>query len=275
MIVRVLPYLRTEAMSDTPAYAETTNVAGKVVIVTGSSAGIGAQIAMRFSDAGSCVILNANKNVEGMDEVLASITAKGTRAAAVLADVSDPKGAETLVETARNKFGRVDVLVNNAGIQPLRPFMDIKVAEWDFVVGTNLRSVFLCTQAAARQMISQGNGGAIINISSIESQSPAPNHSHYGASKAAINNFTKAAALELGQHGIRVNAILPGLIDNGDLETAWPQGVNRWQTAAPLKRLGHGMDVADACLFLASPAARWITGATLPVDGGVLVQQTY
>lgn len=275
MIVRVLLCLQTEAMIDTPTYPETTNVTGKVVIVTGSSSGIGAQIAMRFSDAGSSVILNANKNLAGMDEVLANISAKGSRATAVQADVSDPEGAEALVEAARNKFGRVDVLVNNAGIQPLRPLMDISMAEWDFVVGTNLRSVFLCTQAAAKQMITQGQGGAIINVSSIEAESPAPNHSHYGASKAAINNFTKAAALELGEHGIRVNAVLPGLIDNGDLETVWPQGVNRWQTAAPLKRLGHGLDVADACLFLASPAARWITGAILPVDGGVLVQQTY
>ncbi|MEX2160937.1 MAG: SDR family NAD(P)-dependent oxidoreductase [Anaerolineales bacterium] len=262
-------------MNEIPTYEESNSLAGKVVIVTGSSGGIGAQIARRFAEAGCSVLLNADKNRAGMDETLKHIVDSGGRAAALLADVGEPNGAEALVAEAVGRFGRVDVLVNNAGIQPLRALLEMDAVEWDKVLTTNLRGTFLCTQGASRQMIAQGGGGSIINISSIEAQTPVPNHSHYGASKAAIDNFTKAAAIELGPHGIRVNAVLPGLIDTGGLEQAWPEGVERWLKSAPLKRLGHGMDVADACLFLASPAARWITGTLLPVDGGILAQQTY
>lgn len=262
-------------MAEPPTYTETIQLLGKIVIVTGSSSGIGARIAERFAEAGAYVVLNAKSNLSGMEDVLHRIRRSGGKAVAVQADVSDPKDVANLIEKTVNTFGRVDVLVNNAGVQPLRALLDLDAEEWDFVVSTNLRSTFLCTQAAAKQMILQGSGGAVINISSIEAESPAPNHSHYGASKAGINNLTKSAALELGAHDIRVNAVSPGLIDTGELETAWPEGVKRWKAAAPLSRLGHGLDVADACLFLASPAARWITGAILPVDGGVLAQQTY
>lgn len=262
-------------MEQIPSYVDPTSLAGKVAVVTGSSSGIGAEIAARFAEAGAAVVLNANQNEKGLQQVVARLGSLGHRILPVLVDISGTQGAESLVSAAVAQFSRIDVLVNNAGVQPLKALLDINAEDWDFVVGTNLRGTFLCTQAAARQMIAQGDGGAIINISSIEAASPAPNHSHYGASKAGINNFTKAAAIELGRYGIRVNAVAPGLIDTGGLEQAWPEGVNRWQQAAPLRRTGHGMDVADACLFLASPAARWITGVILPVDGGVLAHQTY
>lgn len=262
-------------MTEAPSYKESTSLTGKVVVVTGSSSGIGAEIAARFAEAGAEVVLNANQNDKGLQQVAARLAGFGGKAFPVPADISEPKGAAVLFAETITKFGRIDVLVNNAGVQPIRALMDLDAAEWDFVMGTNLRGTFLCTQQAARRMIAQGEGGAIINISSIEAESPAPNHSHYGASKAGINNFTKSSALELGQYGIRVNAVLPGLIDTGGLGQAWPVGVSRWKQAAPLQRTGHGLDVADACLFLASPAARWITGAILPVDGGVLAQQTY
>jgi len=262
-------------MKEPLTYQESTRVAGKVVVVTGSAGGIGAQIALRFAEAGASVVLNADHNLQGLQQTAKRIVDLGGKASSVQADISQPKGAQTLFKTAIDKFSRVDVLVNNAGVQPLAALLQLDAAEWDLVVGTNLRGTFLCTQQAARLMIAQGEGGAIINISSIEALSPAPNHSHYGASKAGIDNFTKASALELGKYGIRVNAVLPGLIDTGNLEQAWPEGASRWQQAAPLTRVGHGLDVADACLFLASPAARWITGAILPVDGGALAQQTY
>jgi NAD(P)-dependent dehydrogenase (short-subunit alcohol dehydrogenase family) len=262
-------------MEQIPSHADSTNLAGKVVVITGSSSGIGAQIASRFHEAGAAVVLNSNQNEKGLRQLAAQLGGKGHKILPVPADISGAQGAESLFAAAIAQFSRIDVLVNNAGVQPLKALLDINAADWDLVVGTNLRGTFLCTQQAARHMISQGAGGAIINISSIEGESPAPNHSHYGASKAGINNFTKSAALELGQYGIRVNAVAPGLIDTGGLEQAWPEGVSRWHQAAPLRRTGHGVDVADACLFLASPAARWITGVILPVDGGVLAQQTY
>jgi NAD(P)-dependent dehydrogenase (short-subunit alcohol dehydrogenase family) len=147
--------------------------------------------------------------------------------------------------------------------------------EWDRVIDNNMRTTFLCTQAAAQQMIAQGHGGAIINIASIEGESPAPMHSHYNAAKGGILMHTAAAAQELGSHTIRVNAVSPGLIWRPGLDEDWPDGVSRYQKSAPLGRLGLPSDVADACLFLASPAARWITGINLRVDGGVLTSQTY
>ena len=147
--------------------------------------------------------------------------------------------------------------------------------EWDAVVNANLRSVFLCTQAAAKHMMAQGEGGAIINISSIEGENPAPTHSHYNAAKGGVLMHTRAAAHELGPHSIRVNAVSPGLIWREGIEVAWADGVERWKKRAPLTRLGMPADVADACLFLASPAARWITGANLRVDGGVMTCQIF
>jgi NAD(P)-dependent dehydrogenase (short-subunit alcohol dehydrogenase family) len=129
------------------------------------------------------------------------------------------------------------------------------------------------SQVAAKHMLA--NGGSIVNISSIEGLQPAFNHSHYATSKAAVLMHTRASALELGKHGIRVNAIAPGLIDREGLEQAWADGVTRWRTACPLERLGTPEDVADAVLFLISKAARWITGATLAVDGGMLTNRLW
>jgi NAD(P)-dependent dehydrogenase (short-subunit alcohol dehydrogenase family) len=148
-------------------------------------------------------------------------------------------------------------------------------SEWDAVIDANLRSVFLCTQAAAKQMMAQGSGGAIVNIASIEGENPAPLHSHYDAAKGGVLMHTMAAANELGPHGIRVNAVSPGLIWREGLAEAWPDGVARYKKAVPLGRLGLADDIADACLFLASPAARWITGVNLRVDGGVMTKQIY
>jgi NAD(P)-dependent dehydrogenase (short-subunit alcohol dehydrogenase family) len=148
-------------------------------------------------------------------------------------------------------------------------------AQWDDMLSNNLRSVFLCTRTAARQMIAQVTGGAIVNITSIEAENPAPLHSHYDASKAGVLAYTRASAHELAPYGVRVNAVAPGLIWREGIEQAWPEGVERWQRSAALKRLGHPEDVADACLFLASPGARWITGASLTVDGGVMTHQIF
>jgi NAD(P)-dependent dehydrogenase (short-subunit alcohol dehydrogenase family) len=149
------------------------------------------------------------------------------------------------------------------------------VAEWDAVVDANLKCAFLCTRAFARLVRDAGHGGAIVNITSIEAENPAPNHAHYDAAKGGILMLTRASAFELAEHRIRVNAVAPGLIWRETLEEDWPQGVERWTRNAPLKRLGMPEDVADACLFFASDAARWITGASLLVDGGVMTHQIY
>ncbi|MEM7028065.1 MAG: glucose 1-dehydrogenase [Chloroflexota bacterium] len=248
---------------------------GKVVVVTGSGSGLGSGIAKRFAQAGAKVVINYRTSKIGANTVVRDIEADEGEAVSIQADVTKKDGAETLIEKIVQTFDRLDVLVNNAGIYPLTTLLDMTETDWDAVLDANLRSVFLCTQLAAKQMIAQGQGGAIINIASIEGENPAPMHSHYNAAKGGVLMHTMAAANELGSHGIRVNAVSPGLIWREGLDEAWPDGVERWQKAAPLTRLGMAEDVADACLFLASSGARWITGANLRVDGGVMTHQIF
>ena len=169
--------------------------------------------------------------------------------------------------------GRIDAWINNAALQPVGAFLDLTAADETAVVDSNLGFVMRGTRAAARRVGAEGL--AVVNIASIEGLAPAHGHSHYAAAKAAVLHHTRAAALELGRSGVRVNAVAPGLIDRPGLTDDWPEGVERWTSVVPLNRLGQPEDVADACLFLSSPAARWITGATLVVDGGVLTRNTW
>lgn len=258
-----------------PQPRDLLDFAGKVAIVTGSGSGLGSGIARRFAQANAQVVVHYHTSADSAAELVESIRAAGGQAHAFQADLKDDAAVQALVQDTVHTFGRLDVLVNNAGIYPLAGVLEMTAAQWDEVLDANLRSAFLCTQAAARQMITQGEGGAIINITSIEAENPAPHHSHYNASKGGLLMFTRASAHELGAHGIRVNAVAPGLIWREGLEQAWPDGVERYLRAAPLGRLGLPDDVADACLFLASPAARWITGASLTVDGGVMTKQIF
>ena len=248
---------------------------GKVVLVTGGGRGIGAGLALRFAEAGADVALSFFSSEAGANQVVQSIQALDRNAVAVQADVRSRADVERLVEKTVEELGALDVLINNAGIYPLASVLEMTDEQWDDVLDTNLRSVYLGTQVAASQMIRQGSGGAIVNIASIEAENPASLHSHYHASKAGVVMHTKAAARELGKHDIRVNVVSPGLIWAEDLEVNWPDGVSRYLAAAPLRRLGQPDDVGDACLFLASAAARWITGANLVVDGGVLTSTAY
>ena len=247
----------------------------KVTIVTGSGSGLGTGIAKRFAQAGSAVVINYRSSKSGAKSVVDKIVSEGSKAIAIQADVTKKEEIESMIAQTVDAFGQIDVLINNSGIYPRSFLVDMDETEWDAVINANLRSVFLCTQAVAKQMIAQGQGGAIVNISSIEGENPAPMHSHYNAAKGGVLMHTMAAAGELGKHNIRVNAVSPGLIWREGIEEAWPDGVERWQKAAPLTRLGMYDDVADACLFLTSPGARWITGANLRVDGGVMTNQIF
>jgi NAD(P)-dependent dehydrogenase (short-subunit alcohol dehydrogenase family) len=248
---------------------------GRVALVTGSGSGLGAGIARRFAEAGAAVVVHFHTSASGAEALVRAIETGGGRSVAVGGDLTDGADAERLMVETLGAFGRLDVLVNNAGLYPESALLEMSEAEWDSVVEHNLRSVFLCTQAAARRMIAQGDGGAIVNIASIEAANPQTGHSHYGAAKAAVVAHTRAAAQELAPHGIRVNAVSPGLIWKEGIERAWPDGVRRWHGRAPLVRMGMPEDVADACLFLASTGARWITGANLVVDGGVTAKQLF
>lgn len=239
---------------------------GQVALVTGAGGGIGRGIALRFAEQGAAVAVHCRTAVAAAREVAARIEDVGARAVVLEADLRDEEECRRLVREAAEWGGGLTALVNNAGVQPTRPLPGMTAAQWREVVDTNLTGVFACTQAAAELM---RPGGSVTHIASIEASHPAPEHAHYSASKAAIVMHARSAALEYGPHGIRVNTVSPGLIDRAGLAEAWPEGVERWTRQAPLGRLGRPEDVADACVFLASPLASWITGHDLVVDGGV------
>ncbi|WP_274426005.1 SDR family NAD(P)-dependent oxidoreductase [Chelativorans sp. YIM 93263] len=258
-----------------PPLSTLLDLSGRTAVVTGASGGIGSGIAQRFAEAGAKVVCHYHKNRAAAEALITSIEETGGTAIVIEADVSTREGAEDLITRAARLFGGVDLLVNNAGHQPVEPLMEISEASWQSMMAVNAGGPFLTTRAFADHLQGQGKGGAVVNIASIEGHQPAPGHAHYAASKAALVMFTKAAALELGPLGIRVNSVSPGLIGREGIEQGWPEGVERWKKAAPLERLGQPDDIADATLFLASDAARWITGTDLVVDGGVSARPTW
>ncbi|MFJ9588885.1 SDR family NAD(P)-dependent oxidoreductase [Streptomyces acidicola] len=248
-------------------------LAGQVALVTGAGGGIGRGIALRFAAAGASVALH--HRARGVDDLVAGVRESGGRAIALRADLTDEDACARLVRDAAEwGGGRLTALVNNAGVQPVQALPGMTVADWRSVVDTNLSSVFACTQAAAEVMRASG-GGSVTHIASIEAGRPAPLHAHYCAAKAAVVMHARSAALEYGPYGIRVNTVSPGLIDRDGLEKDWPEGIRRWQQAVPTGRLGRPEDVGDACVFLASPMASWITGHDLVVDGGVSARPTW
>jgi NAD(P)-dependent dehydrogenase (short-subunit alcohol dehydrogenase family) len=254
--------------SPPPPVDRLLDLSGRVAVVTGASGTIGAAIARRLHEAGASVVAHARNDRARLEPLLAGL---GSRGAAALGDVE--RDAHGICAVATQSFGRLDVLVNNAGIQPVAPLASIGNDALAEMFRVNVAGVAAMTREAAAAMA--GGGGAIVNVASIEGLQPARDHSHYAASKAAVIMHTRAAALELGPAGIRVNSVSPGLIGAPGLERSWPEGVARWRAAAPLGRLGDPADVADAVLFLVGPAARWITGANLVVDGGVLAHNTW
>ncbi|MBB5956871.1 NAD(P)-dependent dehydrogenase (short-subunit alcohol dehydrogenase family) [Saccharothrix tamanrassetensis] len=236
------------------------NLTDTVVLVTGASGGVGAGIARRFADAGAAVVAHSFRG-----EAAGSLSLR--------ADLSSEDECFRLVREAAAWRGRLDAVVNCAGVQPVRDLAGMTAAEWREVVDTNVLSAFSCTQAAAEVM--RSTGGSITHIASIEGSHPAHGHAHYSASKAALIMHARSAALEYGRFGIRINTVSPGLIDRSGLAEDWPEGVERWHAAAPLGRLGTPEDVGNACVFLASPMASWITGHDLVVDGGIGARPTW
>ncbi len=242
----------------------------KVALVTGAQQGIGKAIALALGREGAHVVVNYLDDEAAAQAVAAEIESHGASARLVQGSVTRAGDVAAMVAAAK-RLGGLDILVNNAGIFPRVDFLAMTEDDWDRVLEVNLKGVFLGTQAGARQMVAQG-GGAIINIASSAAYSGPPLGVHYAASKAGIVGLTRAAAMALAPHGVRVNAIAPGLTD-----TAQPRdGGSEDEIAAlarklPLGRIIEPSEIADAAVFLASPASRQMTGQTLHVNGGQLL----
>ncbi|MCF6525279.1 SDR family NAD(P)-dependent oxidoreductase [Streptomyces sp. JJ36] len=250
-------------------------LSGRVVLVTGASGLLGAGIARRFADAGAAVVVHHRRAESRARALVEELEEAGGAALAVRADLTREDQCHRLVRTAAGWRGRLDALVNNAGVQPVQPLAEMTAADWRRLAEANTTSAFCCTQAAAAVMSGQDGGGSVTHVASIEAHEPAPGHAHYSASKAALVMHARSAALEYGPRGVRVNSVSPGLIEGPELRDAWPEGVRRWTEACPLTRLGRPEDVGAACVFLASDAASWITGTDLRVDGGVGARPTW
>lgn len=242
------------------------DLSGTVVLVTGGSGGIGAGVARRFAAAGASVVVGFRSGAERAAAVVDEIVAGGGTAATGQADVTLPDRCAALMASVVHRFGRLDAVVACAGVQPVAALPGMGVEAWRDVVDGNLTGAFVTLQAAAEVL---GPGGSVTLVGSVEGTRPARGHAHYAASKAGVAMLARAAALEYGPAGIRVNSVSPGLVDRPGLERDWPAGVRRWRAAAPLARVGSPAEIGDACVFLASGMASWITGHDLVVDGGM------
>lgn len=262
---------------------ELVNLSGKTAIVTGA-VGIGYGIAYRLAEAGANVMI-ASRSKEEVDDTVKKLADAGLKVKGIQTDVSKEEDVRNMVKETVLAYGSVDVLVNNAGIYPSIPVMEMTLQDFEKVLSVNLNGVFLCTKYSAEQMIKQGNGGKIINITSIDALHPSSvGLAHYDASKHGVWGFTKNSALELSPHKIWVNAIAPGGILTPGVEklqkempiagseTEMQKVLESFLSRIPMQRLGDPDDIGKAALFLASDMSSYMTGTQIVVDGGVLLK---
>jgi len=243
-------------------------IADQAAFVTGAQQGIGRAVALALARAGADVAVNYLDDAGAAARVVRDIEAMGRRAVLVQGDVSVPSQAEAMTATVVKALGGLDVLVNNAGVFPRVPFLEMKEADWDLVLDVNLKGSFFCAQAAARLMVQRGRPGAIVNIAS-QAVRGAVLGVHYSASKGGVVAMTRAMALELAPHGIRVNAVAPGLTDTAQPRYGHDEAaLAAMARAVPLGRMARPEDIADVIVFLASDDARFITGETIHANGG-------
>lgn len=242
----------------------------KVAVVTGSDRGIGKGIALCLAKEGCKIVVNSYKDTKEGNDAVAEIKNLGSDAIYVVADVSSEKDVKNLVDKAVKKFGKVDILVNNAGILVSGTILTLTEKDWDRQLDVNLKGVFLCTKYAVQQMIKQGKGGRVINISSIAGLVGFPGISAYCASKGGVTELTREAALDFAQYGITVNAIDPGVIltdmTKGMIDD--PAAKKSFLENTPIGRIGQPEDIGNAAVFLALDESSFITGHNLVVDGG-------
>jgi 3-oxoacyl-[acyl-carrier protein] reductase len=242
-------------------------LAGKVAVVTGASKGIGAEIAKQLAAEGASVVVNYSSSKAGADKVVADITGKGGKAVAVQADVSRPDDIKKLFAETKKAFGKLDVLVNNAGIYEFAPLEDITAENFNKQFGLNVLGLILTTQEAVKHF---RDGGSVVNISSVVGKLAVPGATVYSATKAAVDSITRTLSAELGPKKIRVNAVNPGMVETEGNYTAkegsdFRKGV---EEKTPLGRIGQVDDIAPAVVYFASDDSRWVTGETLYIAGG-------
>ena len=245
---------------------------GRVALVTGASRGVGKGIALELARAGCRVAVNYQSSPALAEATVAEIRTMGGEAFSIKGDVGNASDVREMISGVVSRFRGLDLLVNNAGVQTWKPFLEVSETEWDQVINTNLKGCFLCSQTAALYMKDHG-GGTIVNIGSGCNKLPFPNLVAYTASKGGIEMLTKVAAVELGRYGIRVNCIAPGLVRTDFARALWenPAYLAGHNARAPLGRIGEPDDIAGAAVFLASKASAFMTGQTIVVDGGVTI----
>lgn len=245
-------------------------LAGRIALVTGASRGLGRAIAESLADAGADVACVATR-AENAAATVAAVTARGRRAVALGCRVERADEVTALFEHARDALGPLDILVNNAGISQPTPLLQMTEENWDLHMDVNVKSVFLCAQAATRQMKEGGRGGSIINIGSILGQNAVPQTLGYCTSKAAVDHMTRVLAIELAKYRIRVNCIAPGYVRTDLIETLVHDGKMNYEAMerrTPLRRLGTGAEIGQAVVYVASEAAAFMTGHVMVLDGG-------
>jgi glucose 1-dehydrogenase len=244
----------------------------KVAIVTGSSSGIGRAIALELARQGAAVTINYHKGAEAADEVLKEIEAGGGKAQIVQADVSSVADIQKLVDSTVATFGRLDILVNNAGMETRTSTLDTTERQFDLVIAIDLKSAFFGVQLAAKQMIAQGGGGRIVNISSIHEDWPMPGNAPYCLAKGGVRMLTRTAGVELAPHGITVVGVAPGAVHTpiDEVTLSDPAQRAKLESAIPLGRVAEPEEIAKLVAFLASDDASYSTATTVVADGGMM-----
>jgi len=244
----------------------------KVAVITGASLGIGSAIALAFAREGAAVAVDYRSHPDKAKEIVEQIGGFGGRAVSVHADVSNPDDVRNLVQKAVEEFGRLDIIVNNAGIEEKMPFLDTPLEVWNKTIAVNLTGAWLGCQVAAKQMVNQGGSGRIINVSSVHEDLPMPTNSSYCAAKGGLRMLMRTIAVELATHNITVNNIAPGAVDtpmDARLKGA-PDQMLELLSEIPLRRMGKPEEVAALAVYLASDAASYVTGSTFVIDGGMM-----
>lgn len=241
---------------------------GKIALITGGARGIGFAIATALSREGATIAI-ADINVQGANEAAAKLKSFGGQAHGFAVNVADQRSVETMMKDIVAQFGKLDILINNAGIGGNTPFLETTLENWNRTISINLTGAFIVAQACAKQMVVQGHGGKMINIASLSGQRGGNGRAAYGAAKAGLELLTKVMAVELSQYGINVNNIAPGAIETDMAATAHDAATRAaYNYLIPMTRYGTPEEIADAAVFLCSDEARYIQGHTLNVDGG-------